>query len=332
MTKILAYRFSAFGDVAMAVPVIREFLEQNTEVEIIFVSRNNFKDLFFDLPRCRFHGINVDEYNGYWGLKKLCKELHHRYQPDWVADLHDVIRSKMLNRFFKRKGLKVFKINKGKEEKKQLTDVWNLEKKQLKLTVERYADVFRAMGFSVELSHQYRSLKSEKSGIGFAPFAQHQGKMLPLEKSFDLAKKLAEKYTVYFFGGGKLEVDILNQWEKEIPNTQSLAGKLSLKEELSHIAGLQLMISMDSANMHLASLVGTRCVSVWGATHPYAGFLGYGQSLEHVVQIKDLTCRPCSVFGDKKCYRGDWACLNEIQVERIVHTVEKCLISIGEKE
>ena len=77
------------------------------------------------------------------------------------------------------------------------------------------------------------------------------------------------------------------------------------------------MISMDSANMHLASLVGTRCVSVWGSTHHFAGFLGYGQSVDDVVEVKDLTCRPCSVFGDKPCYRGDWACLQELDIQKI---------------
>jgi ADP-heptose:LPS heptosyltransferase len=327
MIKILAYRFSAFGDVAMTVPVLREFLEQNTEVEIIFVTRNNFKDLFQELPRLHFHGINVDDYEGYWGLKKLSQALQQTYQPTFVADLHGVIRSKMLNRFFNKKNIPVFKINKGKEEKKQLTDVWNLEKHQLKLTVERYADVFRAMGFSLELSHQYRSSATEKKGIGFAPFAQHKGKMLPLEKSMELAINLAQNHTLYFFGGGKTEVEILDQWVKTIPNSQSLAGKLSLKEELNQIAQLELMISMDSANMHLASLVGTRCISIWGATHPFAGFLGYGQSQNDAVQIKDLSCRPCSVFGDKECFRGDWACLHELRVASIIK-----LVSIDEKK
>jgi len=319
--RILAYRFSAFGDVAMTVPVFREFLEQNPEVEIVMVSRNNFESLFTDIPNVIFHGIDLDEYKGFLGIRRLAKELLKLYQPDYVADLHDVIRSKILDKIYVRKGLKVFKINKGKEEKENLTDVWNLDKTQLKKTVERYADVFRDMGFKVELSHQLRSKSNQKRGIGFAPFAQHKGKMLPLEKSFELVKILAEKNTVYFFGGGKKETETLESWEKQIPNTKSLAGKLNLAEELNKISQLEVMISMDSANMHLASIVGTRCVSIWGATHPYAGFLGFGQSEDDVVQINDLTCRPCSVFGDKECFRGDWACLEEINVQQIIEKI-----------
>ena len=322
MTRILAYRFSAFGDVAMTAPVFREFLEQNPDVEIVMVSRKNFESLFADIPNVIFKGINLDDYKGIFGLRRLANELIKEFHPDLIANLHDVIRTKILDRIYRRKGFKVFKINKGKEEKEELTDVWNLNKVQLKKTVERYADVFRAMGFKVELSHKLRPASVQKSGIGLAPFAQHRGKMLPLEKSYELAKILSKKQTIYFFGGGKKETETLEKWESEIPNTKSLSGKLNLAEELQKISELELMISMDSANMHLASLMGTRCISVWGATHPYAGFLGFGQSENDVVQVTDLTCRPCSVFGDKECYRGDWACLEELNLQKIVEKIQ----------
>lgn len=321
MKRILAYRFSAFGDVAMTVPVFREFLEQNNDVEVIFVSRKNFKDLFDDVPNLKFHGVNFDNYKGILGIRRLAKELLKTYNPDYVADFHDVIRTKMIDSIFKRQRQNVYKINKGKEEKEALTNIWNLDKKQLKCTVERYADILRNMGFSVELSHKLRPTDTPKSGIGFAPFAKHKGKLMPLDKSYELIKILAKSHNVYFFGGGKEESEILLKWETEIPNTYSLAGKLSLKEELKHIADLELMISMDSANMHLASLVGTRCISVWGETHHYAGFLGYGQSINDIVQVKDLSCRPCSVFGDKECFRGDYACLKELNIQHIIDIV-----------
>ena len=283
----------------MTVPVFREFLEQNPGVEIIMVSRKNFEALFAGIPNVRFKGIDLDDYKGFFGLRRLSNELIKEFNPDCIANLHDVIRTKILDKIY----------------------VWNLEKVQLKKTVERYADVFRDMGFRVELSNRLRPVSEHKSGIGFAPFAQHKGKMLPLEKSYELARILAKNHTVYFFGGGKKETETLAQWEQQIPNTKNLSGKLNLTEELNKIAELELMISMDSANMHLASLMGTRCISIWGATHPYAGFLGFGQSEEDVVQVKDLSCRPCSVFGDKECYRGDWACLEEFDIQKVVDRV-----------
>ena len=321
MTRILTYRFSAFGDVAMTAPVFREILEQNPELEIILVSRNNFRDLFEGIPNLTFKGIDIDDYKGFWGMRKLANELIKEFQPNLIADLHNVIRTKILDTIFKKRGYKVSVLDKGKEEKEHLTNIWNLEKKPLRHTTERYADVFRELGFPVSLSHQYRSRSQKKSGIGFAPFAQHQGKMLPLEKSFEVAKLLSKSHQIYFFGGGTSEVETLNNWVNQIPNSENFAGKLSLKEELKKISELETMISMDSANMHLASLVGTRCVSIWGATHPFAGFLGYGQSEKDIIQVKDLTCRPCSVFGDKECYRGDWACLEEIDIQKIIDII-----------
>jgi len=305
----------------MTVPVCVEFLEQNPDVKIIFISRDNFKDLFDRHPRLIFKGISFDDYKGVFGIRKLTRQLIREFKPDYVADLHDVIRTKMVNSIFKRHRYQVYKINKGKEEKEKLTNIWNLDKKPLKRTVERYADVFRKMGFSLELSHQYRPQATEKSGIGFAPFAQHKGKMMPLEKSFELARILAKTHKVYFFGGGKEEDEILRKWESQIPNTLSLSGKLTLKEELKKISELETMISMDSANMHLASLMGTRCISVWGSTHHFAGFLGYGQSENDIVHVKDLSCRPCSVFGDKECFRGDYACLEELNIQKIIDKI-----------
>ena len=305
----------------MTVPVFREFLQQNPNVEIVMVSRTNFKDLFDGIPNLVFKGIDFDVYKGIFGLRKLGKSLVKEFNPDFVADLHDVIRTKTLDLFFIKNGFKVFKIDKEKEEKELLTDVWNLDKKKLKPTSERYADVFRAMGFNLELSHQYPQNTLVKNGIGIAPFAQHKGKMLPLEKTFELVKILAKNHKIYFFGGGKTEVAVLNDWQSQIQNTKNLAGSLTLQQELQKISELEVMISMDSANMHLASVVGTRCVSIWGSTHPYAGFLGYGQNEKDIVQVKDLTCRPCSVFGDKECYRGDWACLEEINIQKIIDLI-----------
>ena len=305
----------------MAAPVFREILEQNPDLEIVMVSRGFFKDVFEGIPRLIFKGVNVDDYKGYFGLTKLAKELEEEFKPKYIADLHQVIRSKILNFYFKRKGYSVFTLDKGKEEKKELVDVKNIDKKQLKLTTERYADVFRKIGFSVELSHQLRPLTQRKEGVGFAPFAQHQGKIMPEEKAFELASLMAKSKKVYFFGGGKKEIEILSEWESKIPNTVNLAGKLKLKEELQKISELEVMISMDSANMHLASVVGTRCISVWEQTHHYAGFLGYGQSEKDIVHVKDLTCRPCSVFGDKECYRGDWACREELNVHQVLEKI-----------
>ena len=125
---------------------------------------------------------------------------------------------------------------------------------------------------------------------------------------------------ILLFGGGTMETEVLSTWSQEIPGVICLAGKHSLKDELHIISGLDLMVSMDSANMHLASMFGVPVVSVWGATHPYTGFLGWGQDMSNVIQ-SDLDCRPCSVFGNKPCYKGTYECMTSIEAELVTKKI-----------
>ena len=132
-------------------------------------------------------------------------------------------------------------------------------------------------------------------------------------------KTLSErgKTTVFLFGGGKEEKEQIERLCAKYNNVQPAKSQQGLKGELALMGQLDVMLSMDSANMHLASLVGTRVVSIWGGTHPFAGFLGWNQKAEDCIQL-DLPCRPCSVYGNKPCLRGDYACMNGITPEQVV--------------
>ena len=204
---------------------------------------------------------------------------------------------------------------------------------------ERYANVFRKLGLSFPLEFttiyeteqpdrstfiQYTGEKGDFRWVGIAPFAKHVGKMYPLSKMEEVIVELSrqEKIKLFLFGGGKEEIETLAVWEKKYPNTTALAGKLKLNGELALISQLDVMISMDSANMHMASLTNTPVVSIWGATHPWGGFLGWNQSAANIIQT-DLPCRPCSIFGHKPCIRQDYACLNRITPQSIIsHTLK----------
>ncbi len=164
--------------------------------------------------------------------------------------------------------------------------------------------------------------------VGIAPFAAHTGKIYPLDKMEKvIALLLDEGCEIVLFGGGGNELEIMQEWvEKysakgEITLARTLikerGGEPGLRSELILMNDLDVMLSMDSANMHLASLVGCRVVSIWGATHPCAGFLGWGQQINDCVQ-KDMPCRPCSIYGNKPCTKGNYPCLNDITPEEIV--------------
>ena len=172
-------------------------------------------------------------------------------------------------------------------------------------------------------------LWKEQQWIGVAPFAAHKGKIYPkeqMEKTLTIISDRHPDARILMFGGGRSEMDTMAAW-RERNHRLEIASRVlgGIDKELILMSHLDVMLSMDSSNMHLASLVGTPVVSVWGATHPYAGFMGWGQSESNAVMI-DMPCRPCSIYGNKICAKGDYPCLTGITPEQIAGRVDIVLL------
>ncbi len=331
---LIVLRFSAMGDVAMLASAITELVQQYPALKIVLVSRAAFRPLFAQLPQVVFHPIfPKQQHKGITGLYRLSKELKC-YNADAIADQHGNIRSKILSFFCKGTNVRLVLIDKGRKEKRELTRKKNKILVQLKPTVERYRDVFAALDLPFTLKHilqkSSRLLNSAtaavfrntaKKYVGISPFAQHEYKVYPLQKLSELFGLLADHdIQLFIFGGGEKEKAIAAGWENNNVAVTSLIGRFNLAEELNIISKLDLMLSMDSAGMHLASLVGTKVVSVWGPTHPFAGFLGYGQSMENCVQV-DHPLRPNSVFGNKPCFANGVTCIELVSVKMIADKI-----------
>ncbi len=337
--KILVLRFSAMGDVAMTVPVLQEVVATYPEVSLVVVSRKAFEPFFDGIPRVAFHAFEPNtKHRGILGLFRLFKELK-THRAFALADLHENLRTRILRSLFRLTSTPIAILNKGRAEKKALTRKENKINIPLKSTFERYADVFASLGYPILLKNtlsrkpetltqailKQSGTKGNEKWIGVSPFAQHAQKVYPLDKMENVSTALALRgHRIFVFGGGKEEQKIAENWAKKNKNITSLIGKLSLKEELTLISNLDVMLSMDSSGMHLASLKGIPVVSVWGATHPNAGFVGYGQTIQNCVQL-DLSCRPCSIYGNKPCHRGDFACMNFLPEEAILSKLETVL-------
>lgn len=338
MAKILVIRFSAIGDVAMTIPIVHAFATQYPQHEVTVLSRMALKPLFQNMPpNVSFFDTDLSgAHSGISGVNKLYSELKEQ-KFDYVADLHDVLRSKYLRMRFSMSGVKVARINKGRREKEKLVRRHNKVFKALKASTRRYADVFEELGFPILMNFdsiygqgkgdfsQIQSIVGEKDNrkwIGIAPFAQHKGKIYPLEMQEKVVAHFAQHpdVRVFLFGGGRKEQEVFDEWKMKYPTITSLIGKMNMHTELILMSYLDVMLSMDSANMHLASLVNIPVISVWGATHPYGGFMGWKQLPINAIQV-DLSCRPCSVYGQKPCWRGDYACLNQIEPEQIIDKV-----------
>ena len=310
MKRLLVIRFSALGDVALLVPVVRAFAEQHPKVEVTVLSQQRMADLFAGMPEnVRFHGVDVKKQT----LREIVRNLG---TFDIVADMHDVWRSRYIRWAMRLRGAQIKRIQKGHFERFLLTH--HICHKPLKHNILRYCEVLCSLGLPVSVPQP--SLTSSGKGIGIAPFAAHKGKSYPLEKMEKAVRLLSEQGEKVVLFGSKQEAEVLANWAKKYPGVSCIAGQKSLGEELEVMRGLRVMLTMDSANMHLASLVGTRVVSIWGTTHPNAGFLGFGQSESDCIQ-RELPCRPCSIYGKKKCKFGDYRCM-QIEPEEIVEKVK----------
>lgn len=329
--KLLAIRLSALGDICMTLPVIDSFCRAYPEVDVTFLTSKQGAAIarsVLHLDNLHFYPINKKDYSGIAGLNRLYNELK-ALDFDAVADLHDVLRTQWLDLRFKLAGKKVEVIKKGRSDKKKLVSHQLLQ--QMKPGVERYQEVFNSLDFTFKVDYQGSEHRLDSTAklysIGIAPFAQHKGKIYPIDQMREVVKRLIAARPdlhIYLFGGPE-DKDILQPCADAHPDhITNVAGKQTFAEDLALMSGLKLMISMDSANMHLASLVGTRCLSIWGATHIFAGFLGYGQSTDDVISL-DLPCRPCSIYGNKPCQFGDFRCLKDITPDMVVKRIINAL-------
>lgn len=313
---ILVIRLSAMGDVAMLVPVLRILTATYPNLKITLLTRRFFAPMFKDIPNVEVYQADLSGiHHGFVGLCRLARELKE-LGIDAVADLHDVLRSNVLRYIFYLYRIPVKQIDKGRAEKKELTAENNKVFKQLKSTHQRYADVFSELGYPVDLKKPSFPSKQKLSPkileitgknvlkwIGIAPFAQHDSKVYPLDLMERVIKEIDKegKAMIFLFGGGKLETDKLEALAKKFSNVVSIAGKLSFEEELALISNLDLMLSMDSGNAHLAAMYGIPVITLWGVTHPYAGFSAFNQPPENnlLPDLNKYPKIPTSVYGNK---------------------------------
>jgi ADP-heptose:LPS heptosyltransferase len=213
-------------------------------------------------------------------------------------------------------GKKRATVDKGREGKKELTRSKNKIFKPLPTMFERHAKVFEELGFSLDLSNPEFPEKANLSSdileiignqnqklIGIAPFAQYDSKVYPIDLMTEVISKLAENqnFKILLFGGGKKEIEILDSLSQPFENVINMAGKIKFQQELHLISNLDVMLSMDSGNAHIAAMLGVKVVTLWGATHPYAGFLPFNQSFENALTSdrNQYPKLPTSVYGNK---------------------------------
>jgi ADP-heptose:LPS heptosyltransferase len=337
-------RLSAMGDVAMTVPVLRAFVQQYPAVKITVISRPFFKPFFDGIPNLDFFAFDEKQrHKGFIGLLRLYQDVK-KLKIDAFADLHNVLRSKVVGFLFALSGKKRATVDKGRECKKELTRAENKIFKQLPSMFERHSKVFEELGFALDLSNPKFPEKANLSPaileiigdqnqqlIGIAPFAQYDSKVYPLDLMKEVIANLAQNQNnkILLFGGGNAEIEILEALAKPFENVINVAGKIKFQQELQLISNLKVMLSMDSGNAHIAAMLGVKVITLWGATHPYAGFLPFNQSLDNALtsdrnQYPNL---PTSVYGNK-IVEGYQEAMRSIAPNDVVQKIQLSIFSV----
>ena len=327
------------GDVAMTVPVLRAFSKQYPDVKIIVISSPFFKPFFDEIPNVTFFAFDKNgKHKGFLGLFRLFKDLRKR-NIDAFVDLHNVLRSKVIRMLFALSGKKIAFTDKGRIDKKEVTRAENKIFRQLPTVFERHVNVFEKLGFPLDLSNPTFPEKQELSSeiisivgektqkrIGIAPFAQHDSKVYPLDLMTQVIDELAKNPNnkILLFGGGKKECETLEALCKSHKNAISVAGKLKFNQEIQLISNLDVMLSMDSGNGHIAAMFGIKVITLFGATHPFLGFSPFNQPEENslVSDRNTYPKLPTSVYGNKKV-EGYQDAMRTILPESVVEKVVK---------
>lgn len=338
-SNVLLIRFSAIGDVAMTVPVIHSLATAYPDVRFTMLSNVRFAPFFEHLPQnVSFMGVDLKkDYHGFGAMFKLFCQLR-KMRFDAVADLHGVLRTTALSFFFRLSFKRVCRIDKDRRSRKRLTRFRNKDLTPRLTSFERYINVLKGLGFDFPIN--FKSIFGTGKGdlskidyigakdcpwIGIAPFAAHKGKIYPLYLMEDVVAQLdsAGVCRQFVFAYGR-EVVQVEEWAQKYRSVELIDTRLGMQGELILMSHMDVMLAMDSSNMHLASLTGTPVVSVWGATHPAAGFMGFGQKPEDCIQL-DLPCRPCSIYGKKECMYKDYRCMTGIDPDAVFAKVKAYL-------
>ena len=334
-SNVLVMRLSSLGDVAMTIPVLYPVCRANPDSRFIMLTKKWPASMFHDRPdNLLVVGIDTKDYKGLFGLIKLARHLRRQYDIDSVADLHNVMRSRILDLYMRLFGIPVVRMDNERSRQKAL--ITHRSGEPVTPMITRFRDLFEQLGLaapdnftrlfdgkSLPVSPIVPKKEEGQRWIAISPFSAHESKAYPLPLMEQVIDGLAkcQNYCLFLMGGGKDEKIALRPIARKYQNVISMAEiKHGFVDEFALLGKCDLMLTMDSANMHLASLMGLKTVTMWGTTSPECGFQAYRQPSNYNIQL-DMDCRPCSIYGERDCKYGDYRCLARIAPEQVISQV-----------
>jgi ADP-heptose:LPS heptosyltransferase len=317
--KILIVRFSSIGDIVLTTPIIRCLKRQLKDVEIHYLTKENFKSVLDSNPYIDvLYTIKSDISEA---IPALIKENF-----DYVIDLHRNIRTLKLKL---KLGVKSYSYSKLNWEKFLIT-TFKINKLPTKHIVDRYFETVEKLGVINDNSglDYYINSKDQVNIAETLPANFLNGynalvvggsyftKQIPTNKLNEICLKSNLPLVLL---GGKEDFNIAEMvFNTHQLKTINLCGKLNLNQSASMINQSVKVITSDTGLMHIAAAYKKDIISVWGNTIPEFGMGPYlAGEQSQIVEVRNLSCRPCSKLGYKKCPKGHFKCMNEIDFSNI---------------
>ena len=317
----------------MTVPVVSVLKSTHSEIKITLLTTKFFSTLYNQIPGIDFLYFEP-KHKTLRGLFNLSRKIN-KINPDFIIDLHDVLRTKILRLFLINKFSNTVVVNKGRKEKKLL--IRGIKSEPIKSMHRRYAETFEALNIKINIddfsyykkikitNHNY-AFSSDDKLIGIAPFARHQCKEYSMNNIINFINSLDKSWQILIFGAtGNEEQKIIKLCDNN-SNRHVISSNYNLEQQMAIMSNLDVMISMDSANGHIASLFGTDVITIWGATHPNSGYGPLNQPKENsiVPDLNKFPDLPVTIYGSN-CPSNYVEAINTIKCERILERLNKII-------
>ncbi len=342
-------------ETALLVPVLQSLARKYDNLSINLVVFDQYEPFFHNIPGTHVIAIGAHRpYRWFRGWYSFYCQLRKLGPYTKGIDLQGTRVSLLLRFYFLFSGLKFIKMKRPKKQIRALIRHKTKHHLNLPHLIDFYFAAFADAGLPAKVhkgpwinldtnararAHQFIQknpiLEQKKLWIGFAPFASRAQKNWPIDRVSDLIERIQTELgaVMFLFHNGNENKDTdqgytnLQALHIKYPDTIVAPEQDNLPVTMAIMKHLRLLISMDSISMHLGDLLGLRVISLWGPTHSAAGYGPYGQDANTIVQIPStaLTCRPCSLQGDKPCFRKDLACMQWISTDEVFDKVKEYL-------
>lgn len=318
--KILIIRLSSIGDIVLTTPIVRCLKQQLKNVEIHYLTKPAFASILSSNPYItKVHSLKES-------IIATTKELRQE-KFDLVIDLHKNVRSFQIRSNLGVKGFSFSKLN----FKKWLLVNFKVNRLPKIHIVDRYFKAVSKLGVAndgkgldyfiptnEEVNLNSLPTTHQINYIAFVIGATHATKRLPVEKIISICKQI--KHPIVLLGG-KDDESNGEQIQQAIGNSvYNACGKYSLHQSASLVKQAYKVITHDTGLMHIAAAFNKDIISVWGNTVPAFGMTPYLKENKKFVtiEVENLSCRPCTKLGYKKCPKGHFKCMQLIENENIV--------------